>query len=650
MHILLLQVTLALAFKLARWCAYNYLEPQAKLYDLSFVEPNATERSVYIICLSVALPCGYQAMHHFSNLQILVMIMSIDYRSLEYRSLGLLMDPLRRALLVIGVTMIYVFDLRLNVVGITLSIIAAASTVKARYILRKRRTPLPLRADIDTSRFRGITLQTSGLVAVALSALFWCHFRERQFGQIWTFETSAENMAILFVNMASSSIALDSTGHLFVRPVEDLVLEASELQEHSNAEVIWSLTLVGTVSIGNLCNSKALALVSPWQCVGYGVSLLATLSASSFASVPRSSDRLNLDLACRIWRNEDNGGDSSAVPFLDDTNTNFHRLRVKRKQSCAACSRLVLPLSLLLMLLHVLAIRDVQLSSPHTILGRMGHSSSALDIVIARYDESSAEVAKHISQLLSLRKIHQLQPTIHIYNKGRDEISDHEVHEAMKPHLKPAIAIHTLPNVGRETDTYLEHITQRWENLANHTLFMQAGMHFGSWAYSRHISDYFVPSTGFLSLAPSESFCSSCDGCHDRDWAEDPELLSSIFEDFNNATICADITLTYRGQFVASAARIRGNRRDAYQRWLQELRDTEGKLHRLPYTDSIYSVKKDSMAAPRVGFTLERTWGVMMQCSGRRIASRCPSFLSGFLCPPAICGKAALEDCQCLDR
>lgn len=292
-------------------------------------------------------------------------------------------------------------------------------------------------------------------------------------------------------------------------------------------------------------------------------------------------------------------------------------------------------------------------SSKFPELDRSFQHARALDIVIARYDEPVLEVVTRIAELMALPKLRTLDPNFVVYNKyeSNDTFTKAllDKHDTMFKYSAQNLAVRNLTNIGRETDTYLHHIVTHWSNLANHTIFHQAGVHFGPTAYVSWIRDYFVPETGFLSLAPSSYSCSSCDECYDRDWSEDPDLLADVYEDFNQGSKCADIVLTYRGQFIVSAARIRGNNVSTYNRWLDEIRQPQGRLHTTPYTVNPWSRKADSLSAPRVGFTFERLWGTVFQCNEKAIADRCPSLFSSLICPAFACGVSPLRHCQCLD-
>lgn len=648
MHLLLLHVTLTLALRLAKWISHRvhacaYAKPRTTCCAWRYIQPITKYQWLYVAFLSVALPCDYQAILHFQQLPTVAMILTLDYQANEHIVFDGLRNIVRRFLMTIGVVMIVVFDLRPSIVGITMAIAAIASTATAQVVIRRHQTP-PTQLAFHTGNHATITLNTLCLLGVTLSTLCCCLIRERQFGQIWTFEVSATNLVIVILNLSCSVLTLDSEDFIFQPLIDNRGSNAPAWLAYPNARVVLSIALVCLTSTGLIFTSISPMVISPWQIIGYGMTVFITLSTESCADrIPSFAD---LDFRCRQDLVEEDAADLS-------NNT----AATNRACDTACCrnlihSRLLLifPALLLIFLCRTLATHNTPSASLLNTSIRPNTSSRALDIVVARYEESIEDVASMISELLKLPDVYELQPNIEIYNKGGLDFSEKDLEKAISCSPRPRVTISSLSNVGREADTYLEHIIKHWQDLATHTMFMQAGVHFGPRAYLRHIRNNFVPTTGFLSLAPSGGFCLSCNNCHDRDWTEDPAILNSLFRDFNNGTECADIALTYRGQFIASAVRIRSNQKETYQRWLNELREPDGLLHLANYTNSVYSVKRDSMSAPRAGFTLERTWGVMMRCNERRIAFNCPSFLSSFLCPPAICGRAILEDCQCLDH
>jgi len=135
-------------------------------------------------------------------------------------------------------------------------------------------------------------------------------------------------------------------------------------------------------------------------------------------------------------------------------------------------------------------------------------------------------------------------------------------------------------------------------------------------------------------------------------------------EDENDASICtADtkVLLTYKSQFIASAARIRGSsassnkRKQLFKNLYDALTNPESWAHNFPprsnpkdFIPSVHS-RSDSLQKPYLGYTLERLWGMLMQCGaggdvGIAVGGwKCASVLGG-----ARRGGEA-GDCQCLD-
>ena len=80
-----------------------------------------------------------------------------------------------------------------------------------------------------------------------------------------------------------------------------------------------------------------------------------------------------------------------------------------------------------------------------------------IEIVVARYNED----LKWLNKYASTNNIY-----ITIYNKGINDITFKETNN---------IKIISLHNVGRESHTYLYHIINNWDTLAQRTIFFQGG-------------------------------------------------------------------------------------------------------------------------------------------------------------------------------
>jgi hypothetical protein len=670
MHLLFLQLVATLVLKTLLWSVGRVLKHRQPIPTLETASPFAlgdssdksTHRLIYAVSISGAYVCAYQALHHSYNLPMVIVLLGLDWKpraSLPTQLESKLYDHTAKALTLLGVSMILVFDFRASVPGISMSLLATLLIAIARHArvkLGKGESISIMSGPVKRPTwFSTIDIEVLGLLGGVLLSLFWCRFREQQYSRVDSYELFRSVAYVLSVNIVTSSIML-AAGEFFSQtalPSSDP--EGSKFPgDRAVVRLSQSVALIAIVTIAQIWSAVLPPNVSQWQWVGFGVVIFAAIPIESWKPLLSTihSSVVNRAHACRGRARSQTSCEYDSVE--EDLAEAKRDIAVDLVGSSTSTLLLAIVLLWMLLLLQSLTAAPVALNTRKAVLDTSYRPFRALDIVIARYDESASEVAAHINELLSLRKIGLLNPEIVIYNKLEAGNSSstflQELHEELPAYsAPPKIVTLTLPNIGREADTYLEHITTQWDDLANHTLFMQASVHFAPSGYLSRVSDYFVPSTGFLSLADPGGFCPSCEDCRDRDWAEDPALLRELYKDFNGQAECKDVVLTYRGQFIASAARLRGNDFGSYRRWLDELRDPSGRLHTAPYTENRWSVKKDSLSAPRVGFTLERTWGMILQCNEKRMAGSCPSLVSRALCPEPLCGVASLAECQCLD-
>ncbi|KAI5797710.1 triose-phosphate transporter family-domain-containing protein [Geopyxis carbonaria] len=258
-----------------------------------------------------------------------------------------------------------------------------------------------------------------------------------------------------------------------------------------------------------------------------------------------------------------------------------------------------------------------------------------LDIVVAMYRESPSTVGAQLRTLTSLPALAALNPHIIIYAKDAAQSAD-----AIKHHTGAA-AVHFLPNRGREGATYLHHINTHWNDLAAHTLFVQAELHSAA-AVAARIDDYFDPArTGMLALGFAHGVC-ECRHCQDP-WGG-PDVWSrvpQIYEAVTGEKCSRPILLSYAGQFIASAARLRGTRKGVYEE-LGEVVESGGEhwIHGDKRDGGRFGDEVDN---PYFGHSLERSWMVLLQCVDPGLAETCPR-----LDDRRREGEGA-ERCQCLD-
>lgn len=253
-----------------------------------------------------------------------------------------------------------------------------------------------------------------------------------------------------------------------------------------------------------------------------------------------------------------------------------------------------------------------------------------MEIVISMCREDVDEVASMLGVLQSLLHDKDRSVTITIYTK--DSRADTENLTARLG----ATRIFERPNVGREGETYLHHIISQWDNLARHTLFLQAHVH-NMWEVQRRIETYFQHDTGALMLGFTGHTC-RCDDCSDRWGWNDGNQIGLAYARIHKQR-CSEVLLSYKGQFIASGARLRGIDRAVYEDLHRNLVDEHAWTHTAAYLHG----RPDSLNAPYFGYTVERLWSVLLQCSSVDIALKCPTLLAGTR------RGGDVIDCQCLD-
>jgi hypothetical protein len=86
-----------------------------------------------------------------------------------------------------------------------------------------------------------------------------------------------------------------------------------------------------------------------------------------------------------------------------------------------------------------------------------------IEVIVAHYNEDLAWLSKLAKEDPAARDVH-----FTIYGKGPKELDVSNFGNVL-------VSVQRLPNVGRESHTYLSHIVKNYENLAKWTVFTQAG-------------------------------------------------------------------------------------------------------------------------------------------------------------------------------
>jgi len=407
---------------------------------------------------------------------------------------------------------------------------------------------------------------------------------------------------------------------------------------------IWPTTVVaGFISV--FLSFYGFAVISPYQVLGYFMAILCSEIRPSnfyewnFATIhgkPSLAKYTSVELDDGIAKIPDV---EDGYNQLDSTTTDrWSALRRNRILGAAFFWTVVLWFSLS-------EVFTVSPSTKSAYLDTIYRPTADLDIVISMYKESMSDLTKTIDLVTGIQAVASRSPRIYIYVKDQDAELD-RIQTLLSSH-HPVTTL--LPNIGREGETFLNHILTQWDNLANHTMFIQAETHTAREMHHR-IRDYYHASTGMLSLSIVANTC-DCNSnlCADRFWSDASGLVQQTYLTANRLTECptadSKILLSYKGQFIASAARIRGVEKEVYADLQQLFTDENSHVHSKEYLSLATDLTgtKDRMSQPVFGFSMERLWSSLMQCDDMEVARRCPSLLAGWRT------GGSRADCQCLD-
>lgn len=486
------------------------------------------------------------------------------------------------------------------------------------------------------------------ILAITLSYMSTSEVVDRPFVTV-----NARILIVLITNVAAGAVAISLGSH----PFTDLLLKDRRFSPAdtntlpSPAHLAPVLTGVYGFAFGSLYRDFT---VGAPQIIAYCIAWACTLP-----SYPTNADDLATGRNLSISREEANVHCDVSLPTI--TGAHQHGLRrvlaeTKPHQSTPTRPRVKAYRRFVAVVGAITWLIVVYRSSNPTLFASRSlpvvfdsdyRPRSSVDMVISYYDEAYADLIATVKSVFPTNKPGQ----VILYNKG-DAARNEELSTLLRTCVSPdiQIVIKSRENVGREAETYLTHILDEWERLAKHTIFVQAKIH-NLDAAAQRLSDYLHDETGFLSFSWVDSLCKSCENCRDSsDWTEHPSTLEWIYDmahpmsKMTRRSACHDLVLTYNGQFAVSAKRIRGGGRAIYERLLDALVNPHSLQHTPAYLGSLKRGDEDGMDVPLFGFTIERMWGVIMQCTDAHIADRCPTLWAGSL---GVRGR--LEDCQCLD-
>jgi hypothetical protein len=140
-------------------------------------------------------------------------------------------------------------------------------------------------------------------------------------------------------------------------------------------------------------------------------------------------------------------------------------------------------------------------NSPNQV--RLSLSQKQFEVVLSYYHENVDSVARFIQYLRNVSNLQKLKPRIIIYNKNL-KINNTYLKEVLKADI-----VQQLTNLGREGATFLYHIIENYDTLANHILFSQAGVEgvtntgLEDWLLNR-LEKQFNSSVGYMPLVENK--------------------------------------------------------------------------------------------------------------------------------------------------
>jgi hypothetical protein len=432
------------------------------------------------------------------------------------------------------------------------------------------------------------------------------------------------------VNAVSTAAALLMGGSMFFPTnagSEHQLCRALYVPTERIRDVLQMLALTGVIG----CSSTLLlrrSYTSWWQLSFFILAVMCLCGKEVYDSIWNRSKLQN-----------DNGGSYNLVSQSpkrrseDSEESGFSESRTSQTESRGYSRRSSLVSVALIMLWTAFVnfnFGQRQYPQTDTLLDRAYQATVPLEIVVSMYKEKTDDVATLISKLQSMPQISGAHVTIYLKDGEADE-------EQIRQETNSDEVI-KLPNVGREAETYLNHILNRWDSLAERTIFLQADVHNPREFYP-FVERYFSRNqTGFLNLGWAGNVCNGED-CGDKFGWHDETSFVPYLQNRIDTSPSENVLLSYKGQFVVTAVRIRGIDKAIYNDLEQLLVDEKSWTHQQEYLQG----RKDSMSQPFFGYTMERIWNVLFQCSDMDVAWKCPSLLSGWR------PGGSIADCQCFD-
>ncbi|BGP20060.1 hypothetical protein JCM10213_003556 [Rhodosporidiobolus nylandii] len=275
------------------------------------------------------------------------------------------------------------------------------------------------------------------------------------------------------------------------------------------------------------------------------------------------------------------------------------------------------------------------------------NSLHTVDVVVAHYSMPLRDLASHIALIRQAPLVRSSRTRVVLYEKGA--FTDDELWAGLAGVARPGWdeIIH-LPNFGREGGTYLEHITQRYNDtlpasgthgrfsaqavkahgqrfwrkrrpVADHTLFLQSHLAW-NWIAEPRLAHTLLPETGFVSFGPYLTNLCGGDGEGTGHYPGLQEVFAGVMD-----RQCVEgkeedrVLSTWAGQFAVSRERVMANSLAFYEGLRKKIE--------APNDDPIHTMWNPSGDStqdnPAFGHSIERSWPLIFRCTDTMIAAEC---------------------------
>ena len=207
--------------------------------------------------------------------------------------------------------------------------------------------------------------------------------------------------------------------------------------------------------------------------------------------------------------------------------------------------------------------------------------------------------------LMTVPAVSERRPRWILYNKNNKM----EPQVTNKLHFDEVI---NLPNIGREGQTFLHHMINRGDDLADHTIFCQEEPHKIGRVLHR-LDKHFNSSTAFLSLSV-EVLC-GCEECYAK-----LQPMGGVYSVLTQRLCHDPFMSSMRGCFLVSRERIKSVPVERLN-YLKELIEApeDHFIHTPEHYDSELGILTSTRSNPYFGHVLERLWSVVFNCSDAQL-------------------------------